>query len=126
MNNCFKCNKELETNEVFIINKHRYCREHYIELNRVVDNIKNIPATIVTNKPTVSFDTVEHPSHYQIGNLEVIDVIRESMSKEKFIGYLEGNIKKYIFRWEHKNGIEDLKKARKYTDFLIKELEKPL
>jgi len=30
---------------------------------------------------------------------------------------------KYIFRWEKKNGLEDLKKARKNLDFAIETLE---
>jgi len=35
------------------------------------------------------------------------------------IGYLEGNIIKYISRWKDKNGIEDLKKAQHYLQKLI-------
>lgn len=38
------------------------------------------------------------------------------------IGYVEGNVIKYVVRWRRKNGIEDLKKARHYIDLLI-ELE---
>ncbi|EGP9869050.1 DUF3310 domain-containing protein, partial [Listeria monocytogenes] len=34
-----------------------------------------------------------------------------------------GNILKYVSRYEHKNGIEDLKKAQFYLDDLIKEME---
>lgn len=35
------------------------------------------------------------------------------------IGYMEGNVIKYISRWRNKNGVEDLKKARHYLDLLI-------
>ncbi len=35
------------------------------------------------------------------------------------IGYLEGNIIKYISRWRNKNGVQDLRKARHYLDKLI-------
>ena len=38
------------------------------------------------------------------------------------IGYLEGNVIKYVSRWRKKNGIADLEKARHYIDLLI-ELE---
>ena len=39
--------------------------------------------------------------------------------------FCEGNVIKYISRYKRKNGIEDLKKARQYIDFLIKkEVEK--
>lgn len=35
------------------------------------------------------------------------------------LGYLDGNAVKYLSRWRHKNGIEDLKKARHYIDKLL-------
>ena len=41
------------------------------------------------------------------------------------LNFCEGNVIKYISRWRLKNGVEDLKKARQYIDFLIeKEVEK--
>ena len=36
--------------------------------------------------------------------------------------YLEAQISKYIIRWQEKNGIEDLQKARSYFDKLMKVL----
>jgi len=39
------------------------------------------------------------------------------------IGYLEGNVIKYVSRWRNKNGIADLEKAKHYIELLI-ELEK--
>lgn len=39
------------------------------------------------------------------------------------LGYIEGNIIKYISRYKSKNGLEDLKKARHYLDMLIEDLE---
>lgn len=35
------------------------------------------------------------------------------------LGYLEGNIIKYVSRWKNKNGVEDLKKAQHYLAKLI-------
>lgn len=35
------------------------------------------------------------------------------------LGYLEGNIIKYVTRYKEKNGIKDLEKARHYIDKLI-------
>lgn len=40
------------------------------------------------------------------------------------LGYLEGNIIKYISRYKQKNGLEDLIKARHYIDKLIEEVKK--
>jgi hypothetical protein len=35
--------------------------------------------------------------------------------------FCEGNVIKYVSRWRTKGGIEDLRKARQYIDFLIGE-----
>lgn len=35
------------------------------------------------------------------------------------IGFLEGNVIKYVSRWRYKNGLEDLKKAQEYLRRLI-------
>lgn len=44
--------------------------------------------------------------------------------KEAFLGYLKGNIQKYVWRYEKKiNPVEDLKKARWYMSRLVSELE---
>ncbi len=69
-------------------------------------------------------DMVNSPPHYNSGNIECIDAIKESMSSEAFKGYLKGNIQKYIWRYENKKGLEDLKKAQWYLNKLIKTLEK--
>lgn len=63
-------------------------------------------------------DRVNHPSHYTDGKIECIDAIESSMSKEAFIGYCKGNIIKYVWRYEHKGGVESLKKAKWYIDKL--------
>lgn len=60
-----------------------------------------------------------NPAHYRIYKLETIDNIQNSMTHEEFVGYLKGNIKKYIDRYQNKNGSEDLKKARWYLNKLI-------
>ncbi len=35
------------------------------------------------------------------------------------LGFLDGNVVKYVARFRHKGGVEDLKKARHYLDKLI-------
>ena len=62
-----------------------------------------------------------NPSHYKGSGVECIDYIKERLSKEAFLGYLNGNLIKYTHRWQDKNGIEDLRKARWYLDKLIEE-----
>lgn len=77
------------------------------------------------NKTTVSEDNdnVNHPKHYNVGNIEVIHYIEDKLSYEEFTGYLTGNIIKYISRYKHKNGLEDLKKAQWYLNYLISYIE---
>jgi hypothetical protein len=64
-------------------------------------------------------DKVNNPSHYGQGSIECIEYIEDFLTKEEFIGYLRGNIAKYLHRWRYKNGIEDLKKAQWYQNKLI-------
>ena len=37
------------------------------------------------------------------------------------LGYVEGNIVKYVSRWRNKEKIEDLRKAKHYLQILIEE-----
>ena len=68
---------------------------------------------------------VTKPPHYQSSKgIEVIDVI------EAFTEGLEGmdavdtgNVLKYVCRWSHKNGLQDLKKAQWYLNHLIGRIE---
>ena len=64
-------------------------------------------------------DAVQHPSHYTQGGIECIDAIRASMTADGFCDYCKGNIIKYIWRWRDKGGVEDLRKASVYLDWLI-------
>ena len=73
------------------------------------------------NDEAVSHDPVNHPGHYCRGGIECIDAIRGSMSAEAYRGFLKGNVMKYVFRYEAKNGLEDLRKARWYLERLIGE-----
>ena len=67
-----------------------------------------------------------NPSHYKDTEIEFIDYAKASMSKERFEGFLEGNIKKYMHRWSTKNesGLECLMKAEWYMKKLINEVSK--
>lgn len=66
-------------------------------------------------------DNVNNPSHYTAGGIETLDYIKAKV--KDYHSYAVGNIVKYVSRYEHKNGIEDLKKAQFYLNDLIKEME---
>lgn len=71
------------------------------------------------NEKLVS-DNVESPDHYKLRGLDIeaIDVIRGALTEDEFRGFCKGNVLKYTIREAHKNGDEDLKKAKKYLEFL--------
>lgn len=53
-------------------------------------------------------------SHYKKGSVEPIElIIGQDM------GFLEGNIVKYVTRYKYKDGIKDLEKAKYYLDKLL-------
>jgi hypothetical protein len=56
-------------------------------------------------------------SHYSKGEIQPIQYIHANN-----LGFIEGNVVKYISRWRDKNGIQDLEKIKHYIDLLI-ELE---
>ena len=68
-------------------------------------------------------DNVKNPLHYSYGGMQLKDVWKLCMSFEALCGLFKGNIMKYLWRYEHKNGVEDLKKARQYLDWLIEVVE---
>ena len=70
------------------------------------------------SKRIIKHDTVNHPSHYTQGKIEVLDFILD-----QDLPYLPGQVIKYICRYRYKNGVEDLRKAEFYLKRLIRELE---
>ncbi len=60
-----------------------------------------------------------NPSHYKKGDVECIEAIRASLTKEAFMGYLKGNALKYLWRYETKDGKEDVKKALWYISYMV-------
>ncbi len=66
-------------------------------------------------------DKVNNPAHYTAGGIETLDYIKAKVSD--YPSYAVGNILKYVSRYEHKNGIEDLKKAQFYLNDLIEWME---
>lgn len=102
---------------------------HEKEVDRVADIVNSFTRgrgrpnkkTILfatSDKPV--FDTVNHPAHYKVGGIEVIDFI-----ESKNFSYNLGNVIKYVSRADHKgNKLEDLKKAQWYLTREINNLSK--
>lgn len=96
-----------------------YNGKNYYEHEGKHNIVQVIMSTQEENK-----DNVNHPSHYTSGGIECIEAIKASMSKDEYKGYLKGNVLKYVWRYKNKNNpVEDLKKAKVYLEWLIKEVE---
>ena len=61
-----------------------------------------------------------NPDYYKNKAIETIEVIRNELTSDEFRGYLKGQIFKYLARHRLKNGVEDLKKAQWYMNYLVK------
>ena len=64
-----------------------------------------------------------NPSHYKQGGIECIEAIKAAtVGKTGIEAVCTANVIKYVWRYEEKNGVEDLRKARWYLERLIKEV----
>lgn len=57
---------------------------------------------------------IKHQKHYEQHKIQPVVYIGENR-----IDFLAGNVIKYVSRYNLKNGVEDLEKARHYLDMLI-------
>lgn len=74
-------------------------------------------------KPAVPHDNVNHPAHYTAGGIECIDAIEAAVSDLSGpLAYSTGAAIKYLWRYNRKNGLEDLQKAAWYVNRLIEEV----
>lgn len=79
-------------------------------------------SNLISNKLSEgAVDNVYAPAHYTKNeDIECIEAIKAALGTEKFRGYCQGNVIKYVWRADHKNNtLEDLKKSRWYLDRLI-------
>ena len=71
-------------------------------------------------------DPVNHPSHYQYGLFEVIDILEQAVSRapDPVKGSLQYQVLKYMLRiWDKENPLQDAQKSRWYLDRLIEKME---
>lgn len=68
-------------------------------------------------------DNVNHPQHYTQGGIECIDALKAAtVGKTGIEAVCVANVIKYLWRYEEKNGLEDVNKAQWYINRLIQEL----
>lgn len=70
-------------------------------------------------------EAIDRPAHYTAGKVECIDAIEAATEGLTGIAAVcTANVIKYVWRWHRKNGVEDLKKAATYLQWLINIVEK--
>jgi uncharacterized Fe-S radical SAM superfamily protein PflX len=83
-----------------------YIKEHEKTVN-VINSIEEETITLDDLKDIKENNIV--PTYYHKGDYDVIEFCNKYE-----IGFVTGNIIKYIVRYKNKNGIEDLKKVKEY------------
>lgn len=72
----------------------------------------------------VEVNMVDKPSHYNQGKVECIDAIESAViNKSGVESVCVANVFKYLWRYESKNGLEDVKKAQWYINRLVELME---
>jgi hypothetical protein len=64
------------------------------------------------------FDIQHGGDHYKNKGIQPLEYI---MAND--LSFCQGNVVKYVTRYKDKNGLEDLRKAKHYVEFLIAEME---
>ena len=113
---CTKCAEEKPINEFRQFKNERRskmcddCRDKNVNAGTIKMN---------NDRAKTQSDPVNHPSHYNQGGIETLDIIKMSLTKEEYKGYLKGNVLKYRERSQFKgNPEQDYAKAKFYFDEL--------
>ncbi len=79
----------------------------------------------VIQRITDTHDPVNKPTHYMLGDIEVKDIIAIVADKyhKGSVAHNVASALEYQMRAPEKNGLEDIKKARKCLDFAIENWE---
>lgn len=64
----------------------------------------------------ISHDPVNHPSHYETGKFECIEVMEEALGRNSVKCFCICNAFKYLYRAQRKNNDEDIFKAQWYLN----------
>lgn len=76
---------------------------------------KGVASQSVSKQTDSGNDNVNKPKHYTQGKIDCIDAMIEAFGVEAVKTFCKLNAFKYLWRSEHKNGVEDIDKARWYT-----------
>lgn len=92
-----------------------YFAQPRVDPSRSLDAQRRLEPGEVT---MVENDPVNRPAHYARFKIEPIYFIMEND-----LPFWAGNVVKYTLRYDAKDGLQDLKKARRYLDMQIAKME---
>lgn len=106
------------------------CKLVDIDCNPLVD-YGEVPTKRIIERlgDSLEEEDISSPDYYQVTTEQPIQIMREIMSQDEFIGFLWGNIIKYSMRMKRKdNPVSEAKKIKQYATWLVnvydgKELE---
>lgn len=103
--------------ESYYITPHPDLKKPYVAYPNDIPEDETITFNNITkeNLPTTKSDNITDPYHYNRGKISPIEYIEANN-----LGFEEGNVVKYITRHKYKNGKEDIIKAIKYCEFILK------
>ena len=94
-----------------------FCRDMTItktgDINKWTDEELDSAIRIIRSSEP---NNVDHPTHYNNGKIECIDAMESAFGKEAVKHFCICNAFKYIWRAEHKNGVEDIDKTIWYLN----------
>lgn len=103
------------------IKKYKVKQDKVAKYHDDAANVAKAMSAIGVSMENENNDKINNPAHYTVGGIETLDYIKAKV--KDYPSYVAGNILKYVSRYEHKNGIEDLKKAQFYLNDLIEWME---
>lgn len=111
----------------YIYGKERGCT-HFIDEGDEFEVVSRAEAEESISSDAGLSDAVSQPSHYTAGDIEVIDIIAQTVAgyDDPFVGHCVGTATKYLNRapYKHETPVEDLRKAERYIQFAIEHLTK--
>ena len=98
--------------------EHGICHSSDLE-DKTDEEVKTLYELMINGVPIDSnpvTNPVTYPSHYTQGKVQCIEAMESAFGKEAVAIWAKLNAFKYIWRAEHKNGMEDIDKAIWYLN----------
>lgn len=122
--------KHIQEGDTIVINSNTISRINDIEVcipvnNRYFMDVHKSSLINISNKPEKEYteeymeDIINHPYHYSSRDIECIDAMEAAYGTEAVINFCMCNAFKYQWRFNKKNGIEDIKKCQWYQNKMI-------